>query len=129
MSVVYPHEKKCCSQNSEQMSLAPSPESSCTSSDCEGDKMVHALKRLRIEGGKSVVSSRDSPPNGDEELIHKAPHETDLTRLPSPMVIDDRALLEEARRKQMEAILKEQLHQYKAQYSMITEGPDIAPCG
>jgi hypothetical protein len=36
---------------------------------------------------------------------------------------------EQERRKKMMDLLQSQLRQYRNQYSSITEGPDIAPCG
>jgi hypothetical protein len=95
---------------------APSPESSCHSSDCEGDQMVHALKRMKLEGREVVLTEAAT----GEELKRKS-------RTNSPMIVQPAT--EEERRLKMQELLQNQLRQYKSQYSMITEGPDIAPCG
>ncbi len=107
---------------------APSPESSCQSSDCEGDKVVHALKRMKIESNRSI----DTAPAVFLNELKRKPLSNGS---PSPMIVDDSQCVkpsrpsEAERRKQMMEMLQNQLRQYKSQYSTITEGPDIAPCG
>ena len=112
---------------------APSPESSCHSSDCEGDKVVHAMKRLKIAANSRGLETTTTS-TSLEEFKRKKPSPGPI---PSPMVVDDdgrqvhpkRVDNSEMRRKEMMEMLRNQLRQYRSQYSMISEGPDIAPCG
>ena len=106
---------------------APSPESSCHSSDCEGDKVVHAMKRMCIEQAPPRTTATYAEPS---ELRRKTPNRSGSA---SPMVLVEEHTAqpesETERRKKMMELLQSQLRQYKSQYFMITEGPDIAPCG
>jgi hypothetical protein len=107
---------------------APSPESSCHSSDCEGDKIVHAMKRLKIDKTQALESAVELVP----DLRRKVKSTPESEGRSSPMVVDSglqtEKLNETERRKRMMELLQSQLRQYKSQYSMITDGPDIAPC-
>ena len=107
---------------------APSPESSCHSSDCEGDKVVHAMKRMRIEERTEPVLTVTS---SGQSFARKSRNASGAR---SPMLVDTTTSAtscekEDQRRKKMLELLQNQLRQYKSQYSMITEGLDIAPCG
>lgn len=107
---------------------APSPESSCHSSDCEGDKVVHAMKRMRIEERADPVLTVASTGQSFKRKSRTASGSR------SPMVVDSATAAtandkDDERKKKMLELLQNQLRQYKSQYSMITEGPDIAPCG
>ena len=109
----------------------PSPASSCHSSDCEGDRIVHSLKRMKIENYTIGTMHTSQPPR---ELRRKEP----MSMRPSPMVIADditkdreiseKKRKEQERRKIMLEVLHTQMRQYKSQYTNITEGMDVAPC-
>ena len=106
---------------------APSPESSCHSSDCEGDKVVHAMKRLRIDDGRALSTADEVPQNGRRKLRSPPQLEGQGMTIDEPPPVPK--LTEAQRRQKMMDMLQSQLRQYKSQYSMITDGPDIAPCG
>jgi hypothetical protein len=109
----------------------PSPASSCNSSDCEGDRVVHALKRMKIAHGSAgigTVSLDFNPLRRKEPVSVRA-----CPMLVSDDISKDRAMAEkkrkeQERRKLMQEILQQQMREYKSQYTNITEGMDIAPC-
>jgi hypothetical protein len=108
--------------------MAPSPESSCHSSDCEGDKVVHAMKRLRIDDGSGVCVEGGELGKGRRKPVSPPEVQDQAMQIDGPAKQVQKED-ESTRKQKMMEMLQTQLRQYKSQYSMITDGPDIAPCG
>lgn len=115
----------------------PSPaSSSCQSSDCEGDRIVHALKRMRIDrcspAQQSLLANEYTAGFNPKRKI---PSNTSSGRK-SPMIIIEpetsslRSQKSEnsVRRQKMLEMLHSQLSEYKSQYTSISERPGRSEC-
>ena len=124
----------CLNRIKNRVMRLPSPASSCHSSDCEGDRVVHALKRMKIAHGSTGIATVSLEVNSNPLRRKEAPS---VARV-CPMVLSDeiskdreiaeKKRKEQERRRLMQEMLQQQMREYKSQYTNITEGMDIAPC-